>query len=243
MAWTRPQGLTPCRIRSAPFSASPRVAIASLNRLYINSELYSPLDGMWSSGGSTSAQLWDSAAACGGEDHASFELGPGVLRPSGDVFYSGANSCGTGNTAIYNSKLGTWSAGPQFPGGDDVADGPAALEPNGDVLIMTSPGVHHSPVTFFQWNGNTLSPVPGTPNAPIDSSFYGNMLVLPTGQILLTDFSNDIEIYTPVGEPRQGWRPAVLFSPRVVSRPSRKERAANRGWVARFVRLHCVWQS
>jgi hypothetical protein len=39
--------------------------------------------------------------------------------------------------------------------------------------------------------------VAGPPNAPIDASFYGNMLVLPTGQILLTDFSDDIEIYTP----------------------------------------------
>jgi hypothetical protein len=50
---------------------------------------------------------------------------------------------------------------------------------------------------FFEWDGRHLSPVAGPPNAPIDASFYGNMLVLPTGQILLTDFSDDIEIYTP----------------------------------------------
>lgn len=181
-----------------------------------NSELYNPFDGMWSSGGGTSVQLWDSAATCGGEKAASFELGPGVLRPNGTVFYSGANSCGAGNTAIYNSVLGTWSAGPQFPGGNDVADGPAALEPNGDVLVMTSPGFGNTPVTFFQWNGFNLRRVPGTPNAPTDSSYYGNMLVLPTGQILLTDFSNDIEIYTPGGGPKQDWKPVVLFAPLVV---------------------------
>jgi hypothetical protein len=38
---------------------------------------------------------------------------------------------------------------------------------------------------------------PGAPEAPIDGSFFGNMLVLPTGQILLTDFTDDDEIYTP----------------------------------------------
>ena len=68
-----------------------------------NSEPYSPWSGTWSTAGSTVVQLWDSAAACGGESVATFELGPGVLRPDGTVFYEGANSCGPGNTAIYDS--------------------------------------------------------------------------------------------------------------------------------------------
>ena len=178
-----------------------------------NSELYNPWSGTWSSAGSTQVQLWDSAAACGGEKVASFELGPGVLRPDGTVFYAGANSCGAGNTAIYDVRRGTWRAGPQIPGGNDVADGPAALEPNGKVLLMTSPGFGNTPVTFYEWDGHDLTAVPGTPNAPTDSSFYGNMLVLPTGQILLTDFSNDIEIYTPTGHPKDDWRPVVMFTP------------------------------
>lgn len=65
-----------------------------------NSELYNPRTGAWSSAGSTKVQLWDSAAACGGLNFASFELGPGVLRPDGTVFYTGSNSCGAGHTAI-----------------------------------------------------------------------------------------------------------------------------------------------
>jgi hypothetical protein len=182
-----------------------------------NSELYNPWSGTWSSAGSTRVQLWDSSAACGGENAASFELGPGVLMPDGEVFYSGSNSCGAGNTAIYDSYRRTWRAGPQFPGGNDVADGPAALEPNGKVLIMASPGFGNTPVTFFEWDGRHLQTVPGTPNAPMDSSFYGNMLVLPTGQILLTDFSNDIEVYTPVGGPDPDWRPVVVFTPPVLT--------------------------
>ncbi|HVC31461.1 MAG TPA: hypothetical protein VND24_09765 [Steroidobacteraceae bacterium] len=66
-------------------------------------------------------------------------------------------------------------------------------------------------------DGHHLSSVPGTPNAPIDCSFHGNRLVLPTGQILLTDFSNDIEIYTPAGGPKPEWSPVVLFTPPVLA--------------------------
>src|SRR5215813_13412245 len=58
-----------------------------------NSETYNPSSGKWSSAGSTIVQLWDSAAACGGQNNASSEVGPGVLRPDGTVFYTGANGC------------------------------------------------------------------------------------------------------------------------------------------------------
>jgi len=39
------------------------------------------------------------------------------------------------------------------------------------------------------------------------------MLVLPTGQILLTDFSNDIELYTSASGPRREWAPVVAYVP------------------------------
>jgi hypothetical protein len=185
-----------------------------------NSELYNPRTGTWSSAGSTIVQLWDSAADCGGEAVASFELGPAVLRPDGTVFYMGSNSCGGANTAIFNSYTHTWRPGPVFPDDLDIADGPAALEPNGKVLMMASPGIYLTPSTFLEWDGRRLTIVPGTPNAPNDSSYYGNMLVLPTGQILLTDFSDDIEIYTPSPTPPQLQHqeaPIVFLAPPVVS--------------------------
>jgi hypothetical protein len=169
-----------------------------------NSELYNPYSGTWNSAGSTKVQLWDSNAACGGEATATFELGPAVLRSDGTVFYTGSNTCANGkaNTAIYNSYSGRWTPGPVFPVVDgitdiNIADGPASWEPNDKVLMMASPAFGAPPSFFFEWDGRQLTQVPGTPNAPIDGSFFGNMLVLPTGQILLTDFSDDIEIYTP----------------------------------------------
>lgn len=39
------------------------------------------------------------------------------------------------------------------------------------------------------------------------------MLVLPTGQILFTDFSNDIEIYTPTPGHPENAEPTLLFTP------------------------------
>lgn len=183
-----------------------------------NSELYNAAAGTWASAGSTVSQLWDSAHGCGGKRHASFELGPGVLRPDGTVFYAGSNSCGAGRTAVYNTFSRTWTAGPDMPGTLDIADGPAALEPNGKVLMMTSPGFGFAPSIFLEWDGTQLNAVAGTPNAPGDSSYFGNMLVLPTGQILLTDFSDDIEVFTPGGAAEAAWAPSISSVPAMLSR-------------------------
>ncbi len=196
--------------------------VGSYNPAGTGSELYNPRTHTWSSAGSTVTQLWDSSAACGGGVVATDEVGPGVLRPDGTVFYTGANACAAAHTAIYNSRRGTWSAGPDFPDGLGIADGPAALEPNGKVLMMASPGVFSTPSVFLEWDGRNLQEIPGPPNAAIDSSFYGNMLVLPTGQILLTDFSSDIEIYTPSGSGEQESEsdPQIYAAPSQVRRGS-----------------------
>jgi len=181
-----------------------------------NSEIYDPVTGSWSSAGSTIVQLWDSAFHCGGKNHASFEVGPGVLRPDGTVFYTGANRCSAGHTAIYDSHTGGWTGGPDFPGSLDIADGPAALEPNGRVLMMTSPGIFNTPSTFFEWDGLRLTEVSPAPHASDDSSFYGNFLVLPTGQILFTDFFF-VSVYNPPGTYNPAWAPTIQSAPSRVS--------------------------
>ncbi len=169
-----------------------------------NSELYNPTTGTWTSAGSTVVQLWDS--------HGSYETGPMVLRPDGTVFATGANGDGAGHTSVYNTANGTWTPGPDFPDGLDVADGPAALLPDGNVLVSASPGIYNIPTSFFEWNGTNLIPVPATPNSPGNSSWYGRMLVLPTGQVLYTDGSDDVEIYTPTGSANPSWEATVLLN-------------------------------
>jgi hypothetical protein len=168
----------------------------------LNFELYLPAKAKWVSGGSTGIQL---------ADPSSHELGPGPLLPNGNVFYIGA----TGNTAVYTPSAtgaGSWVAGPKFPniGGQlDVADGPAAVLPDGNVLIQASPGVYNPPSYFFEYNGTTLTQVAATSTASGEPSYVGRMLVLPTGQILWTDGSTNVEIYTAAGTYSSAWQPVV----------------------------------
>jgi hypothetical protein len=169
-----------------------------------NSEIYNPTTGSWTSAGSTIVQLWDS--------HGSYEVGPAMLRPDGTVFATGANGAGAGHTSIYNSSTGSWTPGPDFPDGLDIADGPAALLPDGNVLVSASPGIFHNGTVFFEWDGSNLNSVPATPNSPGNSSWYGRMLVLPTGQVLYTDGSRDVEIYTAAGTANPNWAPSALLS-------------------------------
>jgi len=177
-----------------------------------NWETYNPGTGAWTSQGSTPEQYWDSAANCGGSGKASYEEGPAVLMPNGTVFQAGANSCAAGHTGVYTVSSGTWAAGPDFPNDLDIADGPAALEINGNVLMMTSPEVFKPGGVFIEWNGSTLTQISGPPNGSGDTSYYGHLLMLPTGQIMFTDFSNDVELFTSAGSPYTGWNPTVLLS-------------------------------
>jgi hypothetical protein len=89
------------------------------------------------------------------------------------------------------------------------------------VLVMTSPGVYQLGAHFFEWNGSTFNTAPATPNAASDSSYYGNMLVLPTGQILLTDFSSDIELYNSTGSPEASWAPTITSVSTTTLKPNK----------------------
>ncbi len=117
-----------------------------------NSEIYNPATGGWTSAGSTIVQLWDSRLLCT-PGTLGYEVGPAVLRPDGTVFATGSNGCpsAAGHTAIYNTTTGTWTAGPNIPGVSDAADVPAALLPDGNVLLATGPGVNKGPITFYEY--------------------------------------------------------------------------------------------
>lgn len=185
----------------------------------VNYEIYNPKHGVWKSGplSGTIVQLWDSYPNA---RFASNEVGPAVLRPDGTVFYSGANGApgAGGHTAIYDTITKTWTAGPDFPDGLDVADGPASILPNGNVLVMTSPGIFNLGSRFLEWDGAGFTDVTaGNTDAPNASSFYGNMLVLPTGEILFTDFAN-VWVYRPKGKPNAAWLPQITSVPTQVTR-------------------------
>ena len=175
-----------------------------------HAEKYIPSMDKWVSAGDTPAGL---------ADPGSQELGPMVLMPTGKVFAFGA----TGHNAIYTpganpTDPGSWTAAPDFPniGGQlDIADGPAVLLPNGNLMAYASPGVFNSPSHFYEWDGTALAEVANVPNSASNPSYVGNFLVLPNGQVMFTDFSNDVEIYTPVGGPNDAWRPTITSKPSV----------------------------
>ena len=142
---------------------------------------------------------------------------PGTTPPAG-------GPCPTiaGNT-------GAWTAGPTFPSicissippaapvsGQPcwAVDAPAALLTNGNVLSAAGPGptppatscpgsgCYNAESTFFEYapgSPGTLNATANPPNAPNHPSYTTRLVMLPTGQVLQTDNSNDVEVYTPNG--------------------------------------------
>jgi hypothetical protein len=167
-----------------------------------NSEVYVPSANAWSSAGKLPVNLV-----------AGDEIGPQMLRPNNSVFVVGA----TGHSAIYNANSGAWAQGPDLPivanQQLDVADGPSVLLTNGTVILPASPGIYHSPSYFFIFNGKKFVSIAAPPNAVNDSSFDFRLLLLPTGQVLETDGTNDVEVYSP------GVRVDARIAPVVTSVP------------------------
>jgi hypothetical protein len=167
----------------------------------------------WVPTGSTPSDLVD----------ASLEIGPSILLPDGRTIVIGA----TGVTAIYemppiSSQPGTWINGPRFPitNGQNLGakDAPACLLPNGRVLCVAGPVDRTNeflpPTYFFEFDpvSLTINPVVNPSNNGKEV-FQGRMLLLPTGQILFSNGSNNIEVYTPDGSYDPIWRSRITKCP------------------------------
>lgn len=177
-----------------------------------NSEVYNPSTSAWTSAGSTINVLPNS----GGLGIVP-EMGPIVQRPDGTVVAFGA----TTHTSIYNTATGTWIQGPDFPNGNDMADGPGTLLPNGNVLVYASPGVFNGTGSFYEFNGTSFAKAPSTASSASLQSWQGRLLGLPTGQVLYVPADGatiDAEIYTPTGTPQNSWRPHISSVPATVVR-------------------------
>jgi hypothetical protein len=178
-------------------------------------EKYVPAADRWFSAGSTPVDLVEAS---------SIEIGPAVLLPDGRTLCIGA----TNATAIYTmppiaNQPGSWVAGPSFPveAGQTLGakDAPASLLPNGRVLCTAGPvdgksGDYLAPTYFFEFDPNslTMTPVPNPPNNG-KAPFNGRMLLLPTGQVLYTNGSTDVEVYTPDGTYDPSWQPHITSCP------------------------------
>ena len=163
------------------------------------------------------------------------EMGPQVLLPDGRVFAIGA----TGHTALYTPPTttptdpGTWAAGPDFPADANgnlksALDAPACLLPNGNVLCCVGPialaggdAGFSTPSEFYEFDppAGILIAAPAPAIAGISPTYNCRLLVLPTGQVMLSACSDgganfDLQIYTPAGGPQPAWRPRITHVPR-----------------------------
>ena len=143
--------------------------------------------------------------------------------PNGNVFLGGAN----GLTAIYNPATNSWSEGPTMPSVviDGVStqltmgDAPGSVMPNGDLLLSLSPAVqapnYPGPTYIYDFNPTTnvytdLTPQLNTVGFYLgDNSFVDDMLVLPTGQMWLTNFGGDPVISSPIATGNPAWKPTI----------------------------------
>jgi len=136
------------------------------------------------------------------------ELGPGLLLPDGRVFLIGA----TGHTAFYTPSTNSWAAGPDIPNGDGADDAPGAMLPNGNVLFAADTPLFKSPTHIYEFDpvANTYTNVtPSNPDLSGSPSYVLRMLMLPSGQVLFTDGSSQLYVYTPSGTPQSAWKPTI----------------------------------
>jgi len=163
-------------------------------------------------------------------DAASDEVGSALALPDGRVFCIGA----TNHTALYTPPVianqpGSWAAGPDFPvitAGHvtGAKDAPACLMPNGRVLCIVAPYDPNAsqssnnawgfPLYVFEYDpaANTLTQAPSPPNGS-GTPYSSRLMLLPTGQVLHTNGSNSVAIYTPDGAPDPVWKPSITSAP------------------------------
>jgi hypothetical protein len=177
--------------------------------------IYDTSTGAWSEPGSTPDRLSDTNY---------FELGSAPLTPlygsQGTIIQLTANTT-TSNAPsdVYDVASGTWTTGPVMTVSGTTyvaADAPSATLPDGNILVEAGPGYASTPAAFFEWNISntgsvTATQVNSTNKASSSSDFTGNLIPLPTGQVLWDDSqsSTEVSVYTPQGSPNSAWLPVV----------------------------------
>jgi len=164
----------------------------------------------WASAGSTVVQIQD-------PDPSSQEQGPFMLAYDGHAYAIGATS----HCAVYDVTTKAWAAGPSLPmmGTHQLGseDGPGVVMPDGTMMIALSPGPptdakFTAGVHFFLFNGTTYTETDNVASSPANRSYQDNFLVLPSGEILMTDQSV-VSIYTPAGPAMAAAGPVVTAAP------------------------------
>ena len=173
-----------------------------------NSERYTPSTQTWVTQGSTIVDLHSPSTSGplnypGGTYYPPGEIGPAILRPDGTVFATGSSNTRQAHTAVWHPGTpGTWTVGPDFPH-DSAGDSSAALLTNGNVLVLGVSG------QLYEFDGTNLTPT-------LKPARTAYMMVLPTGQVILT--GGRIQVYNSTGTYQPSWAPAIKTIPSTLVR-------------------------
>jgi hypothetical protein len=147
------------------------------------------------------------------------EIGPGLLRYDGTAFFLGSNE----HTAIYSASASpSWSNGPDLPPEGSqalgIADGPAALLPNGNILFGAGPtnanGDFLSPCYYFEFDGVTFNRTNDPPNNDCPT-YSTRLLLLPNGDVLYCreGDSSFYAYHSDAAVPQDSFRPVIQACP------------------------------
>ncbi|MCE9562204.1 MAG: FG-GAP-like repeat-containing protein [Planctomycetes bacterium] len=169
-----------------------------------HAQRYIPATGKWVDAGNPPVDLSSNATGD--------EFGGALLLPDGRVLEIGA----TGKTAYYTPSTNSWTAGPTIPNGQGADDAPAALLPNGHVLLSvdTPPfGTVVAGTTVYELDPITNIYTDVTPSITglnmMGAAFTDNFLMLPTGQALFSTGGGKLAVYDGTGGPNNAWRPTI----------------------------------
>lgn len=215
-------------------------------------EKYVPELDQWISAGTTPAALTlDSLVdPSTGNTVDISEIGPAVVLPDGRLFaIGGTGHTALYTPPASPSQPGSWAAGPDLPAdtsADDfnaangsiqtAIDAPACLLPGGRVLLVVGQTVREvddkgkvsfwsNPCAVCVYDPSTnAAPVQLDPQPPSNNvdGWQGRLLVLPTGQVLLTTQQAGmmaiLTVDASLGVPAAAWKPVVTDSPQTMVR-------------------------
>jgi hypothetical protein len=172
------------------------------NTTAAHAQRYVPSSNTWVDAGTVPVLLSSSSVGS--------ELGPGFLLPDGRVFQLGGNS----NSAIYTPSTNTWVTGPVNPNSSGADDAPGAVLPNGHVIFAADTPTFKAPTLLFDFdpttNGLTQMTLPTALATSLnEAAFVTRMLMLPSGDLLLSTSGNQLWVYNTGTTPNAAWRPTI----------------------------------
>jgi hypothetical protein len=193
--------------------------------------LYDVSANNWSAGPDVIGNLNGNSAIFGSDDapgavlpngHVMFaaDAGPAAFTSTGDITTGSNIVTNIPSTTILQTNWGVRGTG--IPSGAVITSVDSAsqvhISATATATIVSDPitwgGTFSRPTQFFDFNPSTnaispLSPAFIDPNATFEPSFISRMLVLPTGQVLVSGSNSRLWIYTPDGFPDPAVRPVI----------------------------------